>query len=216
MALRYWLYKIKMSDKIELEIITLSQNASQNHSYAIILGEKNGIRRLPIVIGAFEAQAIAVALEKVTPSRPLTHDLMRNIMNSFEIKLKEVLIDNLQEGVFFAKLICEHNDDIIEVDSRTSDAIALAVRFNCPINTFEFILDQAGIVIENPTNISTEPKSVEKKVTTPKAKSSSKKDDLSSLSLEVLKEKLQTYLENEEYEKAAAVRDEIGKRSQAD
>ena len=203
-------------EKIELEIITLSQNASQNHSYAIILGEKNGIRRLPIVIGAFEAQAIAVALEKVTPSRPLTHDLMRNIMNSFEIKLKEVLIDNLQEGVFFAKLICEHNGEIIEIDSRTSDAIALAVRFNCPINTFEFILDQAGIVIETPTNISTEPKSAEKKPATPKAKSSAKKDDLSALSLDVLKEKLQTYLENEEYEKAAAVRDEIGKRSQAD
>ena len=199
-------------EKIELEIITLSQNASQNHSYAIILGEKNGIRRLPIVIGAFEAQAIAVALEKVTPSRPLTHDLMRNIMNSFEIKLKEVLIDNLQEGVFFAKLICEHNDDIIEIDSRTSDAIALAVRFSCPITTYEFILDQAGIVLENP--ISSNPsENIPEKKQTSKPKSTSKKEDLSSLSIEILKEKLQTHLENEEYEKAAAVRDELSKRT---
>ena len=199
-------------EKIELEIITLSQNAAQNHSYAIVLGEKNGIRRLPIVIGAFEAQAIAVAMEKVTPSRPLTHDLMRNVMNAFDVQLKEVLIDNLQEGVFFAKLICQHQNNLVEIDSRTSDAIALAVRFNCPVYTFEFILDQAGIVLENPTSLS-ENKSAEKKSTTTKPKTVAKKDDLSSFTLAQLEEKLQTHLENEEYEKAAAVRDEMSKRT---
>jgi hypothetical protein len=202
-------------EKTELEIITLSQNAAQNHSYAIILGEKNGIRRLPIVIGAFEAQAIAVALEKVTPSRPLTHDLFRNALNAFDIHIKEVLIDNLQEGVFFAKLICEHNNETLEIDSRTSDALALAVRFNCPIYTFETILDQAGIVIENPISVKPTETSSKKKQTL-KGKSTSKKDDLSALSIEELKEKMQTHLENEEYEKAAAIRDELNKRSQAD
>lgn len=196
-------------EKIELEIITLSQNAAQNHSYAIILGEVGGVRRLPIVIGAFEAQAIAVALEKVTPSRPLTHDLIRNTLQSFDITLKEVLIDNLQEGVFYAKLICQHQEEIVEIDSRTSDAIALAVRFGCPIYTFELILDQAGIVMEGQVG---ESKSTEKKAAPKSPKPATKKDDLSSMSTEQLNQKLQEYLENEEYEKAAAVRDELTKR----
>lgn len=196
-------------EKIELEIITLSQNAAQNHSYAIILGEAGGVRRLPIVIGAFEAQAIAVALEKVTPSRPLTHDLIRNTLQSFDITLKEVLIDNLQEGVFYAKLICQHQEEIVEIDSRTSDAIALAVRFGCPIYTFEFILDQAGIVMEEQVG---EAKSTEKKAAPKSPKPAAKKDDLSSMTTEQLNQKLQEYLENEEYEKAAAVRDELTKR----
>ncbi|MFM2048601.1 MAG: hypothetical protein RI955_1149 [Bacteroidota bacterium] len=196
-------------EKIELEIITLSQNAAQNHSYAIILGEAGGVRRLPIVIGAFEAQAIAVALEKVTPSRPLTHDLIRNTLQSFEITLKEVLIDNLQEGVFYAKLICQQKDELIEIDSRTSDAIALAVRFNCPIYTFEFILDQAGIVMEGHIENLTSP---EKKATPKPVKPAAKKDDLGSMTTEQLNKKLEEYLENEEYEKAAAVRDELTKR----
>ncbi|MFM2224800.1 MAG: hypothetical protein RJA07_1002 [Bacteroidota bacterium] len=196
-------------EKIELEIITLSQNAAQNHSYAIILGEAGGVRRLPIVIGAFEAQAIAVALEKVTPSRPLTHDLIRNTLQSFEITLKEVLIDNLQEGVFYAKLICQQKDELVEIDSRTSDAIALAVRFNCPIYTFEFILDQAGIVMEGQIENLISP---EKKATPKPVKPAAKKDDLSSMTTEQLNKKLEEYLENEEYEKAAAVRDELTKR----
>jgi bifunctional DNase/RNase len=196
-------------EKIELEIITLTQNAAQNHSYAIILGEAGGVRRLPIVIGAFEAQAIAVALEKVTPSRPLTHDLIRNTLQLFEIVLKEVLIDNLQEGVFYAKLICQQKDELIEIDSRTSDAIALAVRFNCPIYTFEFILDQAGIVMDGEVeNL----KSLEKKASPKPIKPAAKKDDLSSMTTEQLNKKLEEYLENEEYEKAAAVRDELTKR----
>jgi bifunctional DNase/RNase len=199
-------------EKIELEIITLSQNAAQNHSYAIILGEAGGVRRLPIVIGAFEAQAIAVAIEKVTPSRPLTHDLIRNTLQSFEITLKEVLIDNLQEGVFYAKLICQQKDEVIEIDSRTSDAIALAVRFNCPIYTYENILNQAGIVMDGLTHASSENKIKENKAPQKANKPLPQKDDLTSLTMEQLNERLQQYLENEEYEKAAAVRDELTKR----
>ncbi len=194
-------------DKIELEIIALSQNVSQTHSYAIVLGELGGIRRIPIVIGGFEAQAIAVALEKITPSRPLTHDLMKNVFTSFNLQLIEVVIDNLQEGVFFSKLVCQKGSHVVEIDSRTSDAVAMAVRFNCPIYTYEFILDSAGIIMEDLGKSGA-------KSTTPKAKSSSKKDDYSKMSLQELEDKLQHFLENEEYEKAAAVRDEMEKRKQ--
>ena len=132
--------------KIELEIVALSHSITQTHSYAVVLGEVNGLRRLPIVIGGFEAQAIAVALEKMQPSRPLTHDLMKNFMNAFNVELHEVIISNLQEGIFYSKLICSNNDDTIEIDSRTSDALALAVRFGCPIYTYENILNSAGYV----------------------------------------------------------------------
>src|SRR5204863_6543936 len=116
---------------------------------AVVLGEVNGVRRLPIVIGGFEAQAIAVALEKMNPSRPLTHDLMRSMCNSFGIELKEIIINNLVDGIFFAQLVCKRGSETVEIDSRTSDAIALAVRFDCPIFTYEFILDSAGLIIED-------------------------------------------------------------------
>jgi bifunctional DNase/RNase len=198
-------------EKIALEIIALSQNVSQTHSYAIVLGEVGGSRRLPIVIGGFEAQAIAVALEKMTPSRPLTHDLMKNIFYNFDIELEEVLIDNLQEGVFFSKLICQRNGQSVEIDSRTSDAIALAVRFGCPIYSYEFILEQAGIVMEEKATPTEE--AGKKAAGTSKGKTTSKKEDLSSLSMEELNEKLQGYLDHEAYEKAAAVRDELQKRA---
>ncbi len=198
-------------EKIALEIIALSQNVSQTHSYAIVLGEVGGSRRLPIVIGGFEAQAIAVALEKMTPSRPLTHDLMKNIFNNFDIQLDEVLIDNLQEGVFFSKLICQRDGQSVEIDSRTSDAIALAVRFGCPIYSYEFILEQAGIVMEEKATPTEE--AGKKAAGSSKGKTTSKKEDLSSLSVEELNEKLQGYLDHEAYEKAAAVRDELQKRA---
>ena len=114
--------------KIELEIVALSHSITQTHSYAVVLGEVNGLRRLPIVIGGFEAQAIAVALEKMQPSRPLTHDLMKNFMTAFNIELHEIIISDLQEGIFYSKLVCSTDNDTIEIDSRTSDALALAVR----------------------------------------------------------------------------------------
>lgn len=134
--------------KIELEIIAISHSITQTQSYAVVLGEVNGSRRLPIVIGGFEAQAIAVALEKMNPSRPLTHDLMKNFLIAFGIDLHEVIINDLQEGVFYSKLVCSNEQDTIEIDSRTSDAIAMAVRFGCPIYTYENILQNAGILLE--------------------------------------------------------------------
>ena len=132
--------------KIELDIVALSHSVTQSNNYAVVLGEREGARRLPIVIGAFEAQAIAVAIENMTPNRPLTHDLFKNTLDTFNIQLKEVVINNLLEGIFYARLICLKDGEIIEIDSRTSDALALSVRFKCPIYTYEFILDAAGVV----------------------------------------------------------------------
>lgn len=198
------------SQKIALEIIALSPNVAQNHSYALILGEINGERRIPIMIGAFEAQAIAVALEKIKPSRPLTHDLMKNMMGLFEITLKEVVIDDMQEKVFHSKLICELNGKLIEVDSRTSDAIALAIRYECPIYTYDRILDQTGFSLE--AKEGPEGKSSQKASKEPIAEVNVSQPNLSSLSLKELKERLEQYLAYEEYEKAAQIRDEISKR----
>jgi hypothetical protein len=135
--------------KIELEIVALSHSIAQTHSYAVVLGEVNGLRRLPIVIGGFEAQAIAVALERMQPSRPLTHDLMKNFMQAFSVELHEVVITDLQEGIFYSKLLCSNEQDTVEIDSRTSDALALAVRFGCPIYTYEKILDAAGMLLDD-------------------------------------------------------------------
>ena len=131
------------SKKLELEIVALSHSVTQAHSYAVVLGEVNGVRKLPIVIGGFEAQAIAVALENMQPTRPLTHDLMKNMMLATHLQLLEVLIHRIHEGIFYAKLICQSGADTLEIDSRTSDALALAVRFDTPIYTFESILDSA-------------------------------------------------------------------------
>ena len=134
--------------KVKLEIIGLSYSQTQSGAYALVLGEVNGRRRLPIIIGAFEAQAIAIEIEKMVPSRPLTHDLFKTFAQTYHVQITEVLIYNLVEGVFFAKLICTDGETIQEIDARTSDAIALAVRFNATIYTYEFILSSAGIVIE--------------------------------------------------------------------
>ena len=192
--------------KIELEIVALSHSITQTHSYAVVLGEINGLRRLPIVIGGFEAQAIAVALERMNPSRPLTHDLMKNFMLAFNVDLHEVIINDLQEGIFYSKLVCSSENDTVEIDSRTSDALALAVRFGCPIFTFENILESAGILMEND----------EKKKTATGATQSvttdSSREDLKSLSLPELNTLLTEVLEQEDYIKAIAIRDEINNR----
>lgn len=134
--------------KIKLEIVGLSYSQTQSGAYALVLGEVSGRRRLPVIIGGFEAQAIAIEIEKMTPSRPLTHDLFKSMANAFAIEIEEVLIYNLVDGIFFAKLICRNEDKTVEIDARTSDAIAISVRFNCPIFTYEFILSTAGIIIE--------------------------------------------------------------------
>lgn len=192
--------------KIELEIVALSHSITQTHSYAVVLGEVNGLRRLPIVIGGFEAQAIAVALEKMHPSRPLTHDLMKNFMNAFNIDLQEIIICDLQEGIFYSKLLCASEHDTVEIDSRTSDALALAVRFGCPIYTYENILESAGILMEDPTGKKKQPKEAVA------AETSAGSEDLKTLSIDDLNTLLNEVLEQEDYIRAIAIRDEINSR----
>jgi hypothetical protein len=194
--------------KIELEIVALSHSITQTHSYAVVLGEVNGLRRLPIVIGGFEAQAIAVALERMQPSRPLTHDLMKNFMMAFNVELHEIVINDLQEGIFYSKLLCSTDHDTVEIDSRTSDALALAVRFGCPIYTYENILESAGILMEDE-----EKKKEEVAVSSsPVSSSGEEKEDLKALSIEELQTLLNDVLEQEDYIRAIAIRDELSNR----
>lgn len=191
--------------KIELEIIALSHSITQTHSYAVVLGEINGVRRLPIVIGGFEAQAIAVALERMQPSRPLTHDLMKNFLLAFNVELQEIIINDLQEGIFYSKLICFSDSDTVEIDSRTSDALALAVRFGCPVYTYENILDSAGILMEeNPGK--------KKKVKAESEPVPAENEDFKKMTLEELHTLLNEVVEQEDYIKAIAIRNEIEAR----
>jgi bifunctional DNase/RNase len=192
--------------KIEMEIVALSHSITQTHSYAVVLGEVNGLRRLPIVIGGFEAQAIAVALERMQPSRPLTHDLMKNFMMAFSVDLHEVVICDLQEGIFYSKLLCSNEKDTVEIDSRTSDALALAVRFGCPIYTYENILDSAGILMEDTGG------KKKKSITTTTTDETGAQEDLKAMSLEDLHTLLNDVLEQEDYIRAIAIRDEINSR----
>lgn len=194
--------------KIGLDIIGLSYSQTQSGAYALVLGEKKGSRRLPIIIGGFEAQAIAIELEEMKPTRPLTHDLFKSFAESFDINLKEVLIYNLVEGIFFAKLICEKNGELTEIDARTSDSIALAVRFNCPIYTHEFILDSAGIVLEEEEENELDDEPIEEAVEqdeTPRKPA--------DMNLKQLQEALDKAIGEEDYEKASVLRDEINKRT---
>ena len=190
--------------KIELEIVALSHSITQSNSYAVILGEVNGLRRLPIVIGGFEAQAIAVALENMHPSRPLTHDLMKNFMTAFNLQLQEVYICDLQEGIFYSKLVCYNSTDTLEIDSRTSDALALAVRFGCPVYVYEHILDQAGLTNEKTDKVDM-PATITK---------TTERSDLAKLSLAELNQLLTEVLEQEDYIRAIDIRDEINKRNE--
>jgi bifunctional DNase/RNase len=192
--------------KIELEIVALSHSITQTHSYAVVLGEVNGLRRIPIVIGGFEAQAIAVALERMQPSRPLTHDLFANFMTTFGIELVEVIIYKLEEGIFFAKLVCQ-GEESIEIDSRTSDALALAVRAGCKIYTFENILDTAGMFVENQ-----EKKGIETEALSPDSAKANIGSDLKNMSLDELHTLLQQVLDQEDYVLAITIRDEINSR----
>ena len=192
--------------KIELEIVALSHSLAQTQNYAIVLGEQDGARRLPIVIGEFEAQAIAVAMEGMAPSRPMTHDLFKNTLLNFRIEVKEIIINNLVDGIFYANLICLQDGEQLEIDSRTSDALALAVRFNCPIYTYEFILEQAGIILEEETEQEVQRAKSRRSERQPKPKT------LKENTLEELNELLQKALEQEDYEDAAKIRDELNKR----
>lgn len=197
--------------KIELDIVALSHSVTQSHNYAVVLGEHEGSRRLPIVIGGFEAQAIAVAMERMTPNRPLTHDLFKNTLETFEVELKEVIINNLLDGIFYARLICIKEGEVVEIDSRTSDALAMAVRFNCPIYTYEFILDAAGVILEEGDD-EPEEGSAPAATTKKKKKKAASGNALSQYSDEDLSTMLNEVLEEEDYERAAEIRDEIKRR----
>jgi len=197
--------------KIELEIVALSHSITQTHSYAVVLGEVNGLRRLPIVIGGFEAQAIAVALEHMQPSRPLTHDLFANFMVTYGVELKEVVIYKLEEGIFFAKLICKADGKTTEIDSRTSDALAMAVRANCKIYTFENILETAGLYLDqSESQVEATGDSAGSPVTV--SADSGAESEIKNMSLDELNTLLQQVLDQEDYVKAIRIRDEINTR----
>ncbi|MDT3401677.1 bifunctional nuclease family protein [Mucilaginibacter terrae] len=195
--------------KIKLDIVGLSYSQTQSGAYALVLGEVNGRRRLPIIIGSFEAQAIAIEIEKMTPSRPLTHDLFKSFAQAYDITIQEVIIYNLVDGIFYAKLICSDGKKTTEIDARTSDAIAMAVRFECPIYTHEFILSTAGIVIEGNDFVYLENLS---ETAEEKPASTAVVTNYASLSTDELKSMLKDALNEEAYEKAAKVRDELNKR----
>ncbi|PCJ67331.1 MAG: hypothetical protein COA58_03145 [Bacteroidetes bacterium] len=197
-----------MGEKIELNIVGLTSGHSQRNSYTLILGEENGELKLPIVIGSYEAQSIALIIEGLTPQRPLTHDLMFDAFTKYEVTIKEVIIDQLKEGVFYAKLITEQNGVEHAIDSRTSDAIAMALRAKCSIYTYKNILDDAGIIYDNEEGDIDEPEHIQQEEEKP-----SKNTSLNSLSLNELNKELDKAIQIEDYDRAAIIRDEINSRS---
>ncbi len=192
-----------------MEILGLSSSQSQSGSFALVLGEKNGKRRLPIIIGMFEAQAIAIEIEKIIPNRPMTHDLFKSFAVTFDFTVREIVISDLKEGVFFAKIVCENGEKTMEIDSRPSDAIAIGLRFNAPIYTFETILSEAGIELSNEDE--DEP-SIQEQIQ-PKKEKPAEKEKLKDTKMDKLHEMLNKAIEEEDYEKAAKIRDEINKRN---
>ncbi len=196
-------------NKFQLEIVAISHSVSTNQTYAVVLGEMNGLRKIPIVIGPFEAQAIAVAIEKLKPTRPLTHDLLKNVILELGT-LEEVLIYKLQEGIFYSQLIIITDDGRhLEIDSRTSDALALAVRFGAPIYTYESILESSSTKYRNLSDPSEEGDDHE---IVDLMNEITDTDDIKLLTLDELEEKLSHALENEDYALAAELRDEINIR----
>jgi bifunctional DNase/RNase len=190
-------------EKIALKVVGLSYSQTQTGAYALILKEESGNRRLPIIIGGAEARAIAIPLENMTPSRPLTHDLFKSFFESFDIELEEVLIYNLVEGIFFAKLICKQGEKSLEIDARSSDAVAIALRCDKPIYTHEFIMSSAGIVIDPEEEEKEEQVSVESE---PSEEPKPQRDSIDELEAE-----LEKALKKEDYERASKLRDEINR-----
>ncbi len=192
-------------EKVKLEIVGLSYSQTQSGAYALVLAEVGGKRRLPIIIGGFEAQAIAIELEKMTPTRPLTHDLFKSFATSFSIEVKEILIYNLLEGIFYAKIICEKDGVTTEIDARTSDAIAIAVRFNAPVYTFENILSSAGILLDG--------EALEKEMEMMDEEEEVSEIKPEEASVEELENQLAIAIEEEDYELASKLRDLINKKT---
>jgi len=204
--------------KIRLNVLGISYSQTQTGAYALVLNEEGGERRIPIIIGGFEAQSIAIQLEGLQPPRPLTHDLFQNFAKSFNINLKEINIYKLEEGVFYSNLICNREGEEIEIDARTSDAIALALRFNCPIFTTEEILSKSGIIVD--INFEKEKESKGKsseqheevELTSNMSGKKKKRSDISNLSNGELEELLSEAIKAENYEQASEIRDELKKR----
>ncbi|HEY8400858.1 MAG TPA: bifunctional nuclease family protein [Cytophagaceae bacterium] len=202
-------------DKIRLEILGLSSSQSQSGSFALVLGEESGNRRLPIIIGMFEAQAIAIEIEKIIPNRPMTHDLFKSFAQGFNFTVEEIVISDLKEGVFFAKIVCSDGVKNIEIDARPSDAIAIGLRFDVPIYTYENILSEAGIVLSD-LNEEVEPGQEppkEEKEKAPKPSPKSKSEQIKNSTSDQLKAMLNDALEKEDYERAARIRDELNRRN---
>lgn len=199
-------------NKVKLNVLGISYSQTQTGAYALVLAEENGRRRIPIIVGGFEAQAIAIQLEGLKPPRPLTHDLFLNFAHTFNIDLLEITVYKLEEGVFYSKLTCDNGQRIIEIDARTSDAIALALRFKCPIYTTEEILKKAGIILdfekESAVQSAGEP-TPQKNI---HVQDTSFMDELKGNNLQELKDLLNAAIMEEDYEKASLIRDEINKR----
>ncbi len=195
-------------NRIKLKILGLSSSQSQSGSFALVLGEQGGNRRLPIIIGMFEAQAIAIEIEKIVPNRPMTHDLFKSFAKSFRFSVSEIIISDLKEGVFYAKIVCTDGTDTIEIDSRPSDAIAIGLRFGVPIFTNEPIMSEAGIIL-------TEEDTDDEDLVSEEVERSSKtgQSRLKDFSYDKLQEMLQEALDKEDYELAARIRDELNKRN---
>ncbi|TKG94629.1 hypothetical protein EYV94_11830 [Puteibacter caeruleilacunae] len=195
--------------KIRLNVLGLSVSQTQTGAYALVLSEDDGGRRIPIIIGPVEAQAIAIQLEGLKPPRPLTHDLFRSVANAFEIVVREVLIHKLEEGIFFSEIVCVQQGNEMRIDSRTSDAVALALRFNCPIYTTDEIMSKAGIIIEPEASEEDPVVDMEPEL---KISSGDSLEEYSEFSVPELQELLNEAIESEDYERASQIRDEIDKR----
>lgn len=203
-----------MDNTIELEILGLTSNHSQSGSFTLVLGEIEGRRRLPIVIGMFEAQAIAIEIEKIIPNRPMTHDLFKSFASNFDYSIQQILISDMQEGVFYAKIICKNASKTVEIDARPSDAIAIAVRFDAPIFCGLKVMSEAAIEVneDEASGVKQQPAKGAKGSISSIPKNSPS-DTLKDYSLDKLNQLLDKAIDNEDYEKAARLRDEINKRN---
>lgn len=199
-----------MDHTIELEILGLSSNHSQSGSFTLVMGEVGGSRRLPIVIGMFEAQAIAIEIEKIIPNRPMTHDLFKSFSSNFNFSVDQILVSDMREGVFYAKIICKSASKTVEIDARPSDAIAIAVRFDAPIYCVTKVMSEAAIEFNEE-----EEKKEQKQVKQGRSVSTSSRssDSLKDFSLDKLNQMLDKAINNEDYERAARIRDEINRRN---
>jgi bifunctional DNase/RNase len=206
--------------KIPLEILGLSSSQSQSGSFALILGEKHGNRRLPIIIGMFEAQSIAIQIEKISPNRPLTHDLFKAFAEHVHVTIIEVVISDLKEGVFYSRIVCSDGATTFEIDARPSDAIAIGLRFGVPIFTVESVLSEAGIILsdldeasEDEDEDDTDEDEDDDDSASPAPRPSEPREPSGQVSLDELTKMLAQAVEKEDYEKAAKIRDELDKRN---